>query len=278
MKVGILLLSAIVLFLLAAVIPVPGGLSAAALYFSPVFIFLLLLLSLTIIRCCWHRSFSFKQIGFYLVHLGVVFILIGAFIGYLKGEKGVVQISLSPSRPAEQCFDREGAPIDFGFKVTAEDFQVDYYPPVYRWYRSVPPDQVVPGKMPFEVSGEFTTTEQGICAIDGFGVVSNLWDETTKEWTQRKMLADGSFIHSAAQTPSFFGVTLRIDDHSLPVRINHPAQFRGWRFYLMSYDQQSQRFVQLSARRDPGRMLVIVGIWMTIVGTFWICLRKSGDA
>jgi len=35
--------------------------------------------------------------------------------------------------------------------------------------------------------------------------------------------------------------------------------------------------VQLSARRDPGRMAAIVGIWLTIIGTFIFCFRKTGE-
>jgi len=67
-----------------------------------------------------------------------------------------------------------------------------------------------------------------------------------------------------------------IDGKKLPVSINHPAQFKGWRFYLMSYDQMRQSYVQLSVRRDPGRNAVIAGIWLTIIGTFVLCFRREG--
>jgi hypothetical protein len=132
--------------------------------------------------------------------------------------------------------------------------------------------------MPYEKAGEFNAGENGVCVLKGLGPVSNLWNEARQEWVQRKMLPDGSFLHLTGQTPSFFGVTLLIEGRKLPVSINHPADYKGWRFYLVSYDQQNQRHVQLSVRRDPGRMVVIAGIWAVIAGTFVFCFRKEGDS
>jgi cytochrome c biogenesis protein ResB len=93
------------------------------------------------------------------------------------------------------------------------------------------------------------------------------------------MLDDGAFLHLAGQTPSHYGVTLQISDGEkeleLPISINHPAGYKGWRFYLTSYDQRSRSYVVLSARRDPGRGTVIAGIWIVMIGTFVLCFRKT---
>jgi hypothetical protein len=277
MKPAILVLGALIVLLLTAVIPVPGGFHANAVYYSPVFMLLLLLLSLMSIRCCWYRKFGLKQSGFYLVHLGVILILAGAFTGYMAGTKGTVQLSLKPQQAVGQLLTAEGAPVDFGFDMAAENFQVKFYPPMYQLYRKLPPEETVPGQMPYKLAGEFSAGENGVCIIKGVGPVSNLWNEARQEWTQRKMLPDGSILNLAGQTPSFFGVTLLIEGQKLPVSINHPASYKGWRFYLMSYDQQNQRSVQLSARRDPGRNIVVAGIWVVIAGTFIFCFRKNGE-
>lgn len=278
MKFAILIMGALVLFLFAGVIPVPGGFNANSIYYSPVMMLLFLLLSILSIRCCIHRRFRLKQAGFHLVHSGAVLILAGAFIGYIAGTKGTVQLSLLPQKPAGHFMTAKGDTADFGFDVAAEDFQVKFYPPKYQLFRPVAPDKVVPGQMPYEKAGEFSAGENGVCVIAGAGSVSNLWSEARQEWVQRKMFPDGSFLYRAEQTPSFFGVTLLINGRKLPVTINHPASYQGWRFYLMSYDQKNQSYVQLSARRDPGRHAVVAGIWILIAGTFIFCFRREGGA
>jgi hypothetical protein len=278
MKFAVVVFSALLLFLLAGVIPVPGGLHANNIYYSPVFMLLLLLLSILSVRCSLRRKFSLKQSGFYLLHLGIVLILVGAFAGYVAGTKGMIQLSLVPQKPVGQLLTGKGKPISFGFDVAVENFQVKFYPPVYQLFRPLPAEKIVPGQMPYEKAGVFNAGENGVCVLKGLGPVSNLWNEARQEWVQRKMLPDGSFLHLTGQTPSFFGVTLLIEGRKLPVSINHPADYKGWRFYLVSYDQQNQRHVQLSARRDPGRMVVIAGIWAVIAGTFVFCFRKEGDS
>ncbi|MFA6172149.1 MAG: cytochrome c biogenesis protein ResB [Kiritimatiellales bacterium] len=278
MKFAVIIFSALTLFLLAGVIPVPGGLHADSIYYSPVFMFLLLLLSLLSVRCCARRKVSLKQSGFYLVHLGVVLILSGAFAGYLIGVKGVLQLSVKPPVATDRLPVAGHEPVKFGFDVAAEDFQVKYYPPMYQLFRLLPAEKTVPGQMPYEKAGEFAAGADGVCEVKGLGPVSNLWNEARQEWASRKMLPDGSFLHLAGQTPSFFGVTLMIEGRKLPVSINHPADYKGWRFYLMSYDQQNQSYVQLSVRRDPGRTAVIAGIWVVIAGAFIFCFRKEGGS
>jgi len=278
MKLAVIILSALILFLLAGVIPVPGGLHADSIYYSPVFMLLLLLLSLLSIWCGLRRKFGLKQTGFYLVHFGIVLILAGAFAGYLVSVKGVLQLSVKPSVATDRLPIAGHVPVKFGFDVAAENFQVKFYPPMYQLFRALPPEKAVPGQMPYEKAGEFAADERGVCMIKGFGPVSNLWNEARQEWTERKMLPDGSVLHLAGQTPSFFGVTLLIEGQKLPVSINHPADYKGWRFYLMSYDQQNQSYVQLSARRDPGRNAVIAGIWVVIAGAFIFCFRKEGGS
>ena len=135
--------------------------------------------------------------------------------------------------------------------------------------------------MPFEKTGEYDAAGQDSWEIESIGLftVSNLWNEARGEWTQRRMLDAGSFLHLASQTPSHYGVTLQIVDGEqnieLPISINHPAGYKGWRFYLMSYDQMNRSYVVLSARRDPGRNTVIASIWVTMAGTFILGFRRA---
>ncbi len=284
MKFAIVILCAVIFLLLTGVLPVGKGLEATAVYTSPMMILLLALLSASGVWCCIKRKFSAKQIGFYLVHLGVVVLLAGAFIGYVVGTKGTLQISLKPQVPLNQMLDVNGKAVRFGFEVAASDFKVEFYPPMYHFYRQIPPERMQVGQMPFEQVAEFDLTGKEELDLGSLGPfkVSNLWNEARAEWAQRRMLESGSFLHRASQTPSHFGVNLLVDDGGeqsiLPISINHPAGYKGWRFYLMSYDQTNRSFVVLSARRDPGRAAAIAGIWILITGTFVLCFRRTGGA
>ncbi|MDD4871991.1 MAG: cytochrome c biogenesis protein ResB [Kiritimatiellae bacterium] len=86
----------------------------------------------------------------------------------------------------------------------------------------------------------------------------------------------------SSPTPKHFQASLRINtansstlSHELAV--NHPVEHAGWRFYLMSYDTESRRYVVLSARQDPGRNIVFAGIAMLMIGTTIMCFRKNED-
>ncbi len=277
MRFSIIIFCLIVLLLLTGVVPISGAKDASAVYYSPMLILLLALLSSCSIGCCIKRRFGLKQLGFYLVHVGAVIVLAGAFIGYVAGTKGTLQLSLMPQQPVGQLLTQEGKTLSFGFEVAAENFSVEFYPPSYQLFRMLPSGQAAPGQMPFERAGEFSADRLDHWRIGETDVaVSNLWKNGG--WVERHRLEDGSILFRGQRTPSHFGVTLLVDEKKLPISINHPAGHKGWRFYLVSYDQVAQRFVQLSARRDPGRGAVIVGIWVLISGTFILCFRREGGA
>ena len=58
--------------------------------------------------------------------------------------------------------------------------------------------------------------------------------------------------------------------------VNHPAVYRGWRFYLVSGDLDFGRHAVLLARRDPGRNTVAGGMLAVMVGVALTCLLRSG--
>jgi hypothetical protein len=81
--------------------------------------------------------------------------------------------------------------------------------------------------------------------------------------------------------PRLFLADMAIQIEGEPVReeklaVNHPIEIKGWRFYLMSYDSQNRTYVVLTARRDPGRLVVVTGIWMVIAGTVMLGVLGLG--
>jgi len=283
MRTGIVLLSLIVLLLLVAVVPIPGGLSTSAIYHSPVFILLLALLCGACVWCCLRRRPRFRKIGFLMVHLAVVLVLAGAFVAYLFGEEGNLRLPLGARHYADALPpDTRAAPRPrpLGFEIAADDFQIEFYPPTYTLYALLPKEEVEQGQMPYEALKDYDVGSADTLSIEGMGdfAVSNLRNEADGEWLPQYRLPNGMVLSLSSKTPAFYGVTLLVRDGELEtarrVEINAPASYGGWRFYLMSYDSRNLSHVDIFVRRDPGRAAVIAGMWILIAGAFVLAFQR----
>ncbi|MDP8257745.1 MAG: cytochrome c biogenesis protein ResB [Candidatus Alcyoniella australis] len=67
------------------------------------------------------------RFGVYMIHLAVLVLAVGAMIGVLYGQRGM--INLPEGGSTEFFYDRDsGEPIDLGFKVSCESFKINLYP------------------------------------------------------------------------------------------------------------------------------------------------------
>lgn len=283
MKIGITIMWLIVLLLLAAVLPIAGGRSAAALYHSPVMIILMGLVAGSCVWCCRKRRSGLQLIGFLLAHLGVAIVLAGGMLGFLFGMRAMVRMPIDVENPIDAVMVDGQREVPLGFKIAARDFRITFYPPSYTRWHPLPPDQVGPGEVPFSSGQEFETGNADEWDLgDGQSLtVSNLWNRFRSEWVPQYSLPDGSLLAITRQTPSFFGFTLAVIDgdtrSEIPVAVNKPARYGSWIFYLMSYDAQGRSYIDITARRDPGRGAVIAGIWMIIAGVIILSFRRTGE-
>jgi hypothetical protein len=267
MRFCIILMAAIVLFLLAGVIPAPNGEALPQLFYSPVFIalgFVIGIGNLVVLIKRW------KKLGFVLMHLGVTVLLIGGFIGHLRGTKGSMVVYLN-APPQNTMRMKDGSEITIPISVEALNFKVEHYPPNYVRYTPVASGNYVPAAS-FTLDTESESTE-----VEGFGPVKLDLFRMGRMWLPRVELSDGSILVQQSMTPKRYETLLRFDGElEESVIINYPVTYKGWRFYLMSYDTQRQQYVVLTARHDPGRPLVVAGIWMLIVGTFVNAFYRGG--
>lgn len=284
MQTGIVLMWLIVLLLVAAVLPAAGDRSADALYHSPVMILLLGLLAGSCLWCCRQKRRGWRLAGFLLSHLGTVIVLAGGMLGFLSGVRTMVRMPVRFEHPIDTLMTDAQRQVPLGFQIAARDFKVDFYPPTYVRWHPLPPEEVGPEEIPFRPGEEFETENADEWDLgDGRPfVVSNLWNVLRFEWIPQYSLPDGSILVIARQTPSFFGFTLVVIDGDerleIPVAINKPAKHGGWIFYLISYDAQGRTYVDISARRDPGRSAVIAGIWMIIAGVSILSFRRTKES
>jgi cytochrome c biogenesis protein ResB len=276
MVFSVVVMGLMVLLLLVGVLPAPGG-APGTLFRSPVFVILCGLLLGALLWCCWQRlRRGRRKIAFLLLHLGVALILVGAFVGFVAGRRTNVLLPLDGREISEfQTLDRESS-FRTGFSVSARDFQAEYFEPAYFLHR---PERDGAGG---SGSVERLQFKDGKLELGDFGDVAmnELFNPETGEWLQRKMLRNGWILHRGNRVAKHYSASLAFRPEgpdaeavNRTVIMNHPVDFQGWRFYLMSYDTGNNRYIVVSMRRDPGRLMAITGIWMTIIGTALSCLR-----
>lgn len=267
MRFCIVLMGAIVLFLLAGVIPGYHSDALPQLFYTPVFMALCFLIALA---CLLSLRKRWKKVGFVLMHLGVTIVLIGAFIGFLIGTKGSMVVPINYPGVSTMKM-KDGTEVSIPITVEALDFKVDFYPPEYTIYSPSANDMHVAGAE-FILDVDAETVE-----VEGYGPVNVSEFKMGRMWLPRVELDDGKILVQTSMTSRRYETKLRFDGEQVEtVIINYPHTYKGWRFYLMSYDQQRQQYVVLTARHDPGRPLVVGGIWMLIVGTFVSAFSKGG--
>ena len=269
MRTTAVILAIIVLFLLAGVVPSRGDMQAA-IFRSPVFISLLAVLCAWTAACMAGRERSARRLPALLAHAGPLVLLCGALGGFLWGRQGTLVLPLTERHPTDAVRLDDGQTASLGFPVSATLFRVDYYPPQYDVYRNgtdlirrVPVDET-----PAVDLGE-----------GGWVRVEELKEPGEDRWAEAYTLTNGWVLREVPRTARSFEAQLAFAGtdgarRRESLRVNHPVTHKGWRFYLQSYDSESQRYVVVSARRDPGRGLVVAGIWMMVAGTALVCWRR----
>ena len=278
MTAALVLMAVIVLFLLAGGIPVQQG-SQTAVFRTPVFIALLVLLSASLVACCVQRRFSARHVGFHLAHAGVVCILAGAAVGFLAGREAEVSVPVSDGHAISRLPSRDGTYIPLDFTVGATRFNVESYAPDYHLFR---PDCVArdPG---YQFVRTVHASADGTFAVSPSNRVRASELQTgSNAWVRQYVLDNGCILQQASAVPRHFQATLRFTDASGATRdaelsVNHPVTHHGWRFYLMSYQKEPDLCIVLTVRKDPGRRAVIAGIYALMVGTCMLCFRKRKE-
>jgi hypothetical protein len=279
-KATIIILFLMVLFLLAGVLPSKGGMQTAV-FRTPVFIALAVGLCVFAFLCATTRRGSWaRRIPFLLSHVGVVILLAGAWGGFLWGIHGDLVLPLTEQHRMECLRTDEGQNMPLGFQVAAKRFQADYYSPYYDVYR--------PGSQTSFAKDSYVFVRrvpvEGVEKIDlgegGQVPIQELKSSGEESWLLLRYLTNGWMLRQAPRAAKLFEAELVFTDMGSTrtngvLRVNHPLLHHGWFFYLKSFDEKARRYVIVSVRQDPSRGMVIVGIWMLILGTAWLCWQRS---
>lgn len=68
---------------------------------------------------------------------------------------------------------------------------------------------------------------------------------------------------------------------NVPLIVNKPYRYGGWKIYLMGYDGNTGSTISLMFKKDPAEFVSTAGLWMIIAGSVVMCLlrkREEDDA
>ncbi len=127
MPFAVLLMVISVIMMLAGVLPLEGA-DPVIIFRTPVFAAILGLLGLSILACVAKKKLKFSTIGFHLVHIGVVFIMIGGLTAFIAEKKTTFHISAS-EKPTQHIQLSQNKIVDLGFSIQLKSFYVEHYEP-----------------------------------------------------------------------------------------------------------------------------------------------------
>ncbi len=199
-------------------------------------VFLLLGGGIAVSLVAFNPRKSFYDLGFYILHAGIVIFLAGMMIFALKGSSHYVSLPniASVTKAAESQLKNA-----YGWDEASVDR--------LKSYRN-------------QVAGN----ENGEIIDLGFNF--RITDFLTQYYE------DGESVRYYEATVEFFLSDGTIE--KLPLSVNHPIYRNGWKIYLMNvgvnapygYEQ-----VNLLLKKDPAEFLSVAGIILTISGTFMMC-------
>ena len=279
---GAVVMTAAILLLLAGAFPVPGG-QATVVFRTPVFLLVAALGAGLLLAACFLRRPPLRQAAFALVHAGLVLVMAGAVLDWLREQRiENVRLPVGMGHAIGRLRDAAGAGIDLGFTIEVRDFSVNLYDPVYSLFR---PDPSAPDGLAFvrKVDPRVPST---LCNLPGGGLaVDNL--QSGGGWRDDVSLPDGWRLRKQAEVPSSYEADVQTVANGVPrswrLAVNHPVVLNGWQILLVSYGNEPMPVVELTFKRSPGRPLVVAGIWCVIAGVSLLCLvlpllRKESHA
>lgn len=278
MTIAVYLLLLLCVLLLAGAVPTPA-VDVLVVFQTPLFLSLLALVGLLCVLAglgYLRRRWRPRTVFFLAAHLGVVSLLYGAALGYFRGERTQFAAMIGAA-PEQALPGPKNQQIPLSFALAVRSFRVESYSPVYHLYEppaGVTGEHVMLATLRFDRHGKLNLPDESIAAAE--------MQDAEGGWLSQKLLANGQLLHRGSAVPSHFSAKALIVDPDAAVErqevafgVNQPLCYGGWRFYLMSYDTREERYVVLSARRDPGRPWVIAGLWLIIVGCAGLCWQKQ---
>lgn len=237
--------------------------------------------AILMIVCILLEKFHVRKMGFYLLHIGLVLVLIGCFAYFINGHNYQVTFQQDPNNYYMVTTpDENGEPVDLGMDIKIMDATVEYYSPTYTVYQID------------TQTGEMTTVESDLEVQDGYLDLGPYGGTSMSEAELNASLATdpatGAVYYYITEntavirtlTPKHYEAKLSLcdvkeerfygtdaDPYSLTV--NHPLRCGDWKVYLMGISSAGDTdYVTLTFKKDPGEWVTVTGIVLLIAGAF----------
>lgn len=244
-----------------------------------VFTVFIVFIAITIIGLVGQK-FNIKKIGFYLLHLGLIFFLVGSMIFRTTGEYESASLSIDDTALYKSIQREDGTILRFNFSFGITKLAITNYEPVYDIYEVVNGDsKVIKQDIELSSDGYYDFGKYGKKHIDDLLIGNNGIQEKIQ-------LANNIFAYVRMPVKKYEATMIFNKDgkdYVKPLIINEPIRFDGYKIYLMSYNS-TLKTVKITFKKDYGEVLSTSGIFITIAGTLYHCLvypvllRKEQEA
>jgi len=222
---------------------------------------------------------SVRKIGFYIMHVGMVLILIGSLTYYLFGVK--IHLTAYENTDASSAQNLasiiETAPArEEKFRANFDNISVGvksitcrYYDPEYVIYKvniDTPfKEDIYPDKDGVYDFGEYGKFNKKDLVIEGGVYVQQQFEDGAIAYPKVAQNGKGTLEHVEVTAVLQDRKTGEIVEKEFT--INNPVNFSGWKVILMDAHEDVGD-VQFFMKYDPGEYITLAGMWLTIIGSF----------
>ncbi len=207
------------------------------------------------------RTFRLKDTGFILNHAGLFILLVASGLGASDSRHLFMKVNEGESSDYAENYET-GEALLLPFKLTLEDFSMEYYPPKF-----------------FLIDTKSGIIEQ--LSDDSYQSLK-ISSDSLRDRQPRKLMQIDQFRYISMgdpETKSYCSrVVLSRDNESgrrEKIRVNHPLRSGSWWIYQFSYDQHmgsNSKYSILELVRYPWIIPAYIGLFMLMAGAvslFW---------
>lgn len=191
-----------------------------------------------------------RQAGFYLAHGGILLVIAGAVLYWGMGQEVTFNIPVDRSMSYGEVQTEDQGLVSFGFEISVPDFKLEYKGEAVSQYRA----------------------QLRILEPESGDTAGGINSETAGGRNSETMSGSGGAA-AGTEDGAAAGTATAMRDEVHEMKVNSPVRHGGWKFYLMDYDHESQSYLTLHAKKDPGNRIFAAGLWTILIGTFLLCFR-----
>lgn len=206
-----------------------------------------------------------SQIGFHLAHGGILLVIAGALLYWGMGQEVTFNIPVDRSMSYGEVQTEDQGLVSFGFEISVPDFELEYKGEAVSQYRAQL--RILEPEPGAAAGGTVGKTEGGSMSGSSGEITAGTSGGTAGAGHFTGGAEGGTTAGTAA------GSTFGMRDEIHEMKVNSPVRYGGWKFYLMDYDHESQSYLTLHAKKDPGNRIFAAGLWTILIGTFLLCFR-----